>query len=78
MGGVGDSGFGRRRGLEALDDMTRTKTLFADRAGLRRETYWFPYSDRSVRLMRALLQWRSRGGPGGFAALIRGLLGKEV
>lgn len=78
MGGVGDSGFGRRRGLEALDDMTRTKTLFADRAGLKRETYWFPYSERSVRFMRALLQWRSRGGPSGFVALVRGLLGKDI
>jgi len=78
MGGVGDSGFGRRRGVEALDDMTRTRTLFADRAGLRRETYWFPYSTESVRVMRALVQWRARGGLGGLAALIRGLLGKET
>ncbi len=77
MGGVGDSGFGRRRGVEALDEMTRAKTLFADRAGLKRETYWFPYSKESARVMRALLQWRARGGLGGLAALIRGLLGKE-
>jgi len=77
MGGVGDSGFGRRRGVEALDDMTRSRTLFADRAGVKREAYWFPYTERSVRLLRALLHWRSRGGPGGVAALIRGLLGKE-
>jgi hypothetical protein len=78
MGGVGDSGFGRRRGVEALDEMTRTKTLFADRSGARREFYWFPYSTRSARVMRALLQWRARGGPGGLAELVRGLLGKET
>lgn len=78
MGGVGDSGFGRRRGVEALDEMTRTKTLFADRSGARREFYWFPYSTRSARVMRALLQWRARGGPGGVAKLVRGLLGKET
>jgi succinate-semialdehyde dehydrogenase/glutarate-semialdehyde dehydrogenase len=77
MGGVGDSGFGRRRGLEALDELTRTKTLFADRAGLKREAFWFPYSTESARVMRALLQWRARGGLGGLAALISGLLGKE-
>lgn len=77
MGGVGDSGFGRRRGLEALDDMTRTKTLFADRAGMKREVYWFPYSSQSARVMRGLVRWRARGGAGGLAALIRGLLGKE-
>ncbi|NJD17971.1 MAG: aldehyde dehydrogenase family protein [Gemmatimonadetes bacterium] len=78
MGGVGDSGFGRRRGPEALDDMTRTKTLFADRTGAKREFYWFPYSAKSARVMRALVQWRARGGAGGLAALIRGLLGKEI
>jgi succinate-semialdehyde dehydrogenase/glutarate-semialdehyde dehydrogenase len=78
MGGVGDSGFGRRRGLEALDEMTRTKTLLADRAGLKREMYWFPYSEKWVRLLHALLRWRSSGGPGGLAALVRGLIRKEV
>ncbi|HSG48868.1 MAG TPA: aldehyde dehydrogenase family protein, partial [Longimicrobiales bacterium] len=40
VGGVGESGFGRRRGLEALDEMTRTRTLLVDRAGLRREPFW--------------------------------------
>ncbi len=78
MGGVGDSGFGRRRGVEALDEMTRTKTLFADRSGARREFYWFPYSTGSERVMRALLRWRARGGPGGLAELVRGLFGKET
>jgi acyl-CoA reductase-like NAD-dependent aldehyde dehydrogenase len=77
MGGVGDSGFGRRRGVEALDDMTRTKTLLADRAGMKREAYWFPYTEHSVRFMRAVLQWRARGGWRGVSALLRRLFGKE-
>jgi len=77
MGGVGDSGFGRRRGVEALDEMTRTKTLLADRTGAKREVYWFPYTERSLRFMRATLEWRSRGGLGGIVAMIRRLLGKE-
>lgn len=69
MGGVGESGFGRRRGLEALDEMTRTRTLLVDRSGLKREPYWFPYSMASVRLWRALLSWRARGGLSGIASL---------
>lgn len=76
MGGVGESGFGRRRGLEALDDMVRTKTVFTDRLGLKREPWWFPYGDASVRLMRGTLAWRGQGGLSGLVALIRTLLGK--
>lgn len=75
MGGVGESGFGRRRGLSALEDMTRTKTLFTDRFGLRREPWWFPYSPDSERLMRAALEWRSRGGLSGLAGTMRTLFG---
>jgi len=59
MGGVGESGFGRRRGLEALDEMSRTRTLLADRVGLKRELWWFPYSERGSRFIRALLDWRT-------------------
>lgn len=73
MGGVGDSGFGRRRGVEALEEMTRTRTLFVDRIGLLREPWWFPYSAGSARMMRAILSWRGRGGLGGAFALLRTL-----
>ena len=77
IGGVGESGFGRRRGVDALDEMTRSRTLLTDRAGLRREAYWFPYSKQSVRAMRALLHWRARGGLTGVVAMARQMLGKE-
>lgn len=75
MGGVGQSGFGRRRGLDALDEMTRTRTLFVDRSGLRRELWWFPYSARSANLMRGILEWRGRGGLAGAFGAVRRLLG---
>ena len=77
MGGVGDSGFGRRRGVEALDEMTRTRTLLEDRGGLRKEPYWFPYSTTTERLLRALLLWRGIGGIPGAAALVRTLTGRK-
>lgn len=77
VGGVGESGFGRRRGLEALDEMTRTRTLLSDRFGLRREPWWFPYSSGSTRLMRSMLDWRGRGGVGGIVRAARRLLGGD-
>jgi len=77
MGGVGESGFGRRRGLEALDEMTRTRTLLVDRFGLKREPYWFPYSRASARLMRAVLAWRARGGWSGLRSLAARLTSRE-
>jgi acyl-CoA reductase-like NAD-dependent aldehyde dehydrogenase len=77
IGGVGDSGFGRRRGLEALDEMTRTRTVLTDRFGLRREPWWFPYSEESVRLMRSVLDWRGRGGLLGITRAARRMLGRN-
>lgn len=67
MGGQGESGFGRRRGLEGLLEMTRSRSIFADRRGLAREPWWYPYTPNSLRLTRLLLDWRGLGG-------IRGLL----
>lgn len=77
MGGVGESGFGRRRGVEALDEMTRTRTLLVDRWGLKREPFWFPYSRASARLCRALVAWRARGGLRGIASLAARLASRE-
>jgi acyl-CoA reductase-like NAD-dependent aldehyde dehydrogenase len=74
IGGVGDSGFGKRRGLEGLEEMCRTRTLLADRGGRSREPWWYPYSAPQTRLIRAVLEWRTRRGPAGWMAFVRGLL----
>jgi len=74
LGGVGDSGFGRRRGLDALDEMSRTRTLLSDRAGLRREPWWFPYTPRSSALVRSILELRGRGGVAGAVRAVRRLM----
>jgi acyl-CoA reductase-like NAD-dependent aldehyde dehydrogenase len=76
MGGVGASGFGKRRGLQALDEMSRTRTLLSDWLGLRREVWWFPYSDRGTALVRALVDLRARGGPAGLVRAVRRLMGR--
>ena len=61
MGGTGASGFGSRRGVEGLLDMTRPRSILRDRLGLKREPWWFPYSPGTRRLSQALLDWRSTG-----------------
>lgn len=68
LGGVGESGFGSRRGLEGLSEVTRPRTFLSDRVGFRREPWWFPYDERVTRLTRSVVALRARGG-------IRGLLG---
>ena len=68
MGGVGRSGFGRSRGDQGLLEMSRTRSILEDRVGLKRELWWYPYSELSLRLHRALVQWR---GGRGLWALIR-------
>jgi acyl-CoA reductase-like NAD-dependent aldehyde dehydrogenase len=77
MGGRGASGFGRRRGLEALDEMSRSRSMLADRFGLKREIWWFPYSARGARVMRALVDWRGLGGLRGVIRAARRLMAKE-
>jgi succinate-semialdehyde dehydrogenase/glutarate-semialdehyde dehydrogenase len=71
FGGVGESGFGRTRGLEGLAEMTRTRTVVVDRLGLRREPWWFPYSRVTERLLWATLLFRWKGG-------LRGLISGTV
>lgn len=70
MGGTGASGFGSRRGIEGLMDMTRPRSVLRDRLGLEREPWWFPYSPGTRRLSHALLDWRSAGSLRG---LLRGM-----
>jgi len=78
VGGVGESGFGRRRGAEGLLEMTRSRTVLLDRGGFTREPWWFPYHGRTRRLMGAVLAWRRRRGLRGLLAGVRRyLLGGE-
>jgi len=77
FGGVGDSGFGRTRGLEGLREMTRTRTIVVDRLGLRREPWWFPYSRVTERLLWATLLFRWKGGVRGLVSGAVALLRKK-
>jgi acyl-CoA reductase-like NAD-dependent aldehyde dehydrogenase len=77
LGGRRASGFGYRRGLEALDEMSRARARLSDRTGLGREFWWFPYSDRGRRILHAMVDWRGLGGAEGAWRAVRRLLGRE-
>ena len=68
FGGVGESGYGRSKGLEGLQELTRSRSVVVDRLGLKREPWWFPYSRASERLLRAALLFRWKGGLRGIMA----------
>jgi len=55
-GGVGDSGYGRTRGMEGLREMMTTQALSVDRLTLPNELFWYPYSARKMTLMRRIMQ----------------------
>jgi acyl-CoA reductase-like NAD-dependent aldehyde dehydrogenase len=77
LGGRRASGFGYRRGLAALDEMSRARARLSDRTGLRREFWWFPYSERGRRILRGLVDWRGLGGAAGAWRAARRFLGRE-
>lgn len=77
FGGVGESGFGRSNGEEGLREMTRTRSVAVDRLGLKREPWWYPYSKRTERLLRATLLFRLRGGLRGIGAAVRVLIRRK-
>ena len=44
--------------------MSRTRSVLVHRTGLTKELWWFPYVERSTRLVRALLGYRQSTGMG--------------
>jgi acyl-CoA reductase-like NAD-dependent aldehyde dehydrogenase len=65
QGGVGESGFGRKGGVVGLEEMTRTRGVFIHRMGPKRDLWWLPYTRRTTRLVKALLEYVRKGGVGG-------------
>jgi acyl-CoA reductase-like NAD-dependent aldehyde dehydrogenase len=61
MGGVKESGIGRRHGAEGIRKYCRQKTVVVDRLGLKSELPWFPASRKKTEQVRRLitLLWRS-------------------
>jgi succinate-semialdehyde dehydrogenase/glutarate-semialdehyde dehydrogenase len=78
VGGTGESGSGRRRGLAGLEELTRTRTVIVHRTGLKRELWWFPYNKRGRRLVQALIEYRQERGWRRVWAGVRGFFRRHV
>ncbi|TAJ80205.1 aldehyde dehydrogenase family protein [bacterium] len=72
MGGVKESGLGRRHGAEGIRKYCRQKTIVIDRLGLKSEFIWFPLTKRKRDFFRRALRllfrsgWRNKfSAPGG-------------
>ena len=62
MGGVKESGTGRRHGAEGIRKYTRQKTIVIDRFGMKNEPNWFPASRFKTQAIRAALRLFYRSG----------------
>ncbi len=62
MGGVKESGMGRRHGAEGIRKYCRQKTIVTDRFGLKNELSWFPLTRRKTDMLRRLFRLFYRSG----------------
>jgi acyl-CoA reductase-like NAD-dependent aldehyde dehydrogenase len=61
MGGIKDSGYGRRHGAEGIRKFCYQKTIVIDRLGWSNELAWFPLTHKKTQAVRRLISllWRS-------------------
>ncbi|MBI2987806.1 MAG: aldehyde dehydrogenase family protein [Deltaproteobacteria bacterium] len=62
MGGIKESGLGRRHGAEGIRKYCRQKTVVMDRLGLKSELSWFPMTQRKRDFFRRALRLLYRSG----------------
>ncbi len=62
MGGIKESGAGRRHGAEGIRKFCRQKTVVTDRLGLKSEFNWFPASRKKSELIRRGFRLLYRSG----------------
>ena len=62
MGGVKESGIGRRHGAEGIRKYCDQQTLVVDRFGLRNEPIWYPAPRGRERIFRRMLNVLYRSG----------------
>lgn len=78
VGGSGESGYGRRRGVAGLEELTRSRSVVIHRTGLSRELWWFPYNKKGLRLIQVLMEARQERGVRGFWAGLRGFFRRHA
>jgi acyl-CoA reductase-like NAD-dependent aldehyde dehydrogenase len=62
MGGIKESGAGRRHGADGIRKFCRQKTIVSDRLGLKSEVIWFPLARRKTELFRRVFRLLYRSG----------------
>jgi acyl-CoA reductase-like NAD-dependent aldehyde dehydrogenase len=62
MGGIKESGLGRRHGPEGIRKYCHQQTVVVDRFGLKSEFNWFPSSPAKLRALRRLMNLLYRSG----------------
>lgn len=62
MGGIKESGIGRRHGAEGIRKFCRQKTIVTDRLGLKSEFSWFPLTRRKTDMIRRAFRLFYRSG----------------
>ena len=62
MGGIKESGIGRRHGAEGIRKFCRQKTIVTDRLGLKSEFSWFPLTKRKTEMIRRAFRLFYRSG----------------
>ena len=78
VGGTGESGFGRRRGVAGLEELTRSRSVVIHRTGLSRELWWFPYNKKGLRLLQVLMEARQEKGVRRVWAGLRGFFRRHA
>ena len=62
MGGIKDSGLGRRHGAEGIRKYCHQKTILKDRFGLKSEFNWYPTNRRKIEILKKGLNLLFRSG----------------
>ncbi len=60
FGGVGNSGFGRYRGIEGIRTFVTSKAVTVRATWWRKDVMWFPYAKTIDRWLIKMLQWKWR------------------
>jgi acyl-CoA reductase-like NAD-dependent aldehyde dehydrogenase len=61
-GGMKESGLGRRHGEWGLRQFCQPQTVLVDRFGLKKEPFWYPYSEKMARLIERSMRLLYRRG----------------
>ncbi len=77
LGGTGESGYSRVHGEDGLREFTRPRAYLVNGRPLSRDPWWYPYSERSRRIIRALVRLEGRTGVRRFTGALGALFRRD-